>query len=263
MLVDIVEKLRLIHTQAMIDKVLATLPEQGFAHLDADTIVSSGSRQAALLAVSAVCDAIDAICQNKAKRAFCAVRPPGHHAEPQQAMGFCVFNNIAIGAAYALRHYKLQRIAILDFDVHHGNGTQAAFIDNPQVLYASSHEWPHYPGTGAASEKGMGNIINVPLPAGTTGSELREHYLQHILPALTNFNPQLLLISAGFDAHYADPLANLRLDKTDFIWLTEQLILVANDCCQGRIISVLEGGYNLNALAECVAAHVVCLMEVN
>jgi len=256
---DIQDKLRLIHSPQMVRQVLEKIPVQGYAYLDADTVVSPGTKQAALLAVSAVCDAVDKVYTGEADNAFCAVRPPGHHAEPQRAMGFCVFNNIAIAAEYARSQYHLQRVAIVDFDVHHGNGTQDAFYSQPQVFYASSHQAPFYPGTGAEWETGVGNILNLPLPSGTSGAELREKYQARIFPALKAFNPQLLLISAGFDAHQDDPLASLRLIVDDYSWLTQQLLAIAGDCCGGRVVSVLEGGYNLQALAESVAAHISCL----
>lgn len=253
---DIHSKLALIHSQAMIERVLSTRPAQGLAYLDADTAVSPGSLQAALRAVASVCDAVDKVSSGQADNAFCAVRPPGHHATPNQSMGFCLFNNIAIAAEYARCHHALQRIAIVDFDVHHGNGTQAAFYQQPQVLYASSHQWPHYPGSGDRTETGVGNIINVPLAAGSDGQQFRAQYREIILPAVRRFNPELLLVSAGFDAHRDDPLASLRLVEEDFRWVTEQLRSVADACCQGRIISSLEGGYHLKALAASVAAHV-------
>ncbi len=186
--------------------------------------------------------------------------PPGHHAEPQHAMGFCLFNNVAIAAEYARQRYQLERIAIVDFDVHHGNGTQAAFYHQPNVLYASSHEMPHYPGTGYPSETGVGNIINVPLASGDTGDEFKEKYERIIFPALNAFKPELLLISAGFDAHQDDPLASINLVEDDFRWVTQALMEIANRHCKGRIISVLEGGYDLTALAASVSVHVKTLM---
>lgn len=260
---DVEDKLALIHTPAMIRRVLDKIPSHGLAYLDADTVVSTGSRQAALLAVSAICDAVDKVCVGKADNAFCALRPPGHHAEPTHAMGFCLFNNIAIAAEYARTRHNIKKVAIVDFDVHHGNGTQMAFYKQPQVFYASSHQWPYYPGSGAASETGVGNIVNVPLPAGTTGPELQEKYRNIIFPALKAFQPQLLLISAGFDAHKDDPLASLKLVESDYQWLTKQLMLIADECCSGRIISTLEGGYDLNALAASVATHVACLAGID
>ncbi|MGZ4968946.1 MAG: histone deacetylase family protein [Methylobacter sp.] len=255
-----IEQVRLIHSQSYIDAILEAIPEQGKHYLDHDTVLSTGSGQAAFRAVGAVCDAVDKVLTGKADNAFCAVRPPGHHAEPQQAMGFCLFNNIAIAANYARQHYQLKRIAIVDFDVHHGNGTQAAFYSEPDVLYASSHEMPHYPGTGHPAEIGVGNIINVPLAAGDSGIEFRQKYSNIILPALKKFKPDLLLISAGFDAHKDDPLASIMLVEDDFKWITLELMAIAGNSCNGRIISALEGGYNLNALAASVAIHVKTLM---
>jgi acetoin utilization deacetylase AcuC-like enzyme len=259
---DIQDKIGLIHGKTMIAKVLSTIPEHGYANFDADTVVSPGSKQAALRAVAAACDAVDRICTGQNARAFCATRPPGHHAMPDYAMGFCLFNNVAIAAEYARSRYGLTRIAIVDFDVHHGNGTQAAFFDQPQVLYASSHQWPHYPGTGHPSENGVGNIINVALPTGSGSDVFRDKYRQSILPAVKTFNPELILVSAGFDAHRDDPLASLGLVDDDYRWVTDELISIATACCQGRIISVLEGGYNLSALANSVAAHVGSLMGI-
>lgn len=256
---DVEEKLALIHTPAMIRRIFEKIPPHGLAYLDADTVVSPGSRQAALLAVSTICDAVDMVLGRGANNAFCALRPPGHHAEPTHAMGFCLFNNIAIAAEHARLAHKLEKVAIVDFDVHHGNGTQVAFYQQPQVFYASSHQWPFYPGSGAISETGVGNIVNVPLPAGTSGVELKAKYRNIVFPALRAFKPQLLLISAGFDAHKDDPLASLQLVEADYQWLTLELMAVADECCDGRIVSTLEGGYNLKALAASVATHVACL----
>jgi acetoin utilization deacetylase AcuC-like enzyme len=260
---DAEDKLALVHTPAMIRHVLEKIPKHGLAYLDADTVVSPASGQSALLAVSAICDAVDRILDGQADNAFCALRPPGHHAEPTHAMGFCLFNNIAIAAEHARTRHKIGKVAIVDFDVHHGNGTQAAFYKQAEVLYASSHQWPFYPGSGAASETGVGNIVNVPLPAGTAGAEFREKYRKIILPALRTFKPELLLISAGFDAHKDDPLASLQLVEADYLWLTQQLMAIADECCAGRIVSTLEGGYNLKALAASVAAHVACLAGID
>lgn len=254
------QQIALIHPEEHIKRIRGAVPAQGMRHLDSDTVLSSGSKAAAYRAVGAVCDAVDQVLTEKADNAFCAVRPPGHHAEPKRAMGFCLFNNIAIAAEYARQRHKLDRIAIVDFDVHHGNGTQAAFYHQPQVLYASSHEMPHYPGTGYPWETGMGNIINAPLAAGDTGTAFREKYEDIIFPALTNFKPQLLLISAGFDAHKDDPLASINLVENDYHWVTEALLEIAGRTCKSRIVSVLEGGYNLKALAASVAVHVKTLM---
>jgi len=254
------QQIRLIHSQFYIDAIRAAIPEQGKHYLDHDTVLSPGSEKAAFRAVGAVCDAVDKILTGKADNAFCAIRPPGHHAEPASAMGFCLFNNVAIAAEYARRHYHLERIAIVDFDVHHGNGTQAAFYNQPDVLYASSHQMPNYPGTGYPTETGIGNIINVPLTAGDSGFEFRQKYSAIILPALKSFKPELLLVSAGFDAHRDDPLAAIMLVEDDFRWITKELMDIADCYCGGKIISALEGGYNLNALATSVAVHVKTLM---
>ena len=256
------QQIRLIHPQFHLETIRAAIPKHGEHYLDHDTVVSPGSELAALRAVGAVCDAVDKIMKGKADNAFCAIRPPGHHAEPELAMGFCLFNNVAIAAGYALQHYHLKRIAIVDFDVHHGNGTQAAFYKQADVLYASSHEMPNFPGTGYPTETGVGNIINVPLAAGTTGVEFRQKYNTIILPALKHFKPDLLLLSAGFDAHKDDPLASIRLVEDDFRWITQELMNIADRYCAGRIISALEGGYDLKALAASVAVHVKTLMGV-
>lgn len=253
-------QIRLVHTQAHIDTVLSAVPRHGLHYLDSDTVLSPGSGKAALRAIGAVCDAVDKILAGEADNAFCAVRPPGHHAESERAMGFCLFNNIAIAAKYARTHHHLQRIAIVDFDVHHGNGTQAAFYEQPAVLYASSHEIPHYPGTGYPSETGVGNIVNVPLAAGDSGAEFRHKYSRIILPTLRAFKPELLLVSAGFDAHRDDPLASIGLVEDDYQWVTQELMEIAGIYCGGRMISILEGGYNLKALAASAAVHVKTLL---
>lgn len=258
---DTRQKIELIHPPQFIDSILNAVPKQDFHALDSDTILSPGSGNAALRAVSAVCDAVDKIVSGDADNAFCAIRPPGHHAEPRRAMGFCLFNNIAITAEYARSKYKIERVAIVDFDVHHGNGTQAAFYQQPNVLYASTHEMPNYPGTGYPTETGAGNIINVPLAPFSTGIEFREKISTIILPALNKFKPELLLISAGFDAHKDDPLASIMLEKEDYAWITGKLMKIADAYCEGRIISALEGGYHLDALAASVAAHVAVLLQ--
>ncbi len=255
------ELLLLNHTQALIQQNLQKPDEGQILPIDADTQLSPGSSMAAQLAVSAVCDAVDQLIAGAAENAFCAVRPPGHHAEPGRSMGFCLFNNVAIAALYALRQYALKRVAIIDFDVHHGNGTQTTFEKNPAVLFASSHEMPNYPGTGFASETGMGNIINVPLKTGTNGAELRRLYNEKIFPAVRKFKPELMLISAGFDAHKDDPLGGIQLVEADYAWLTGEIKKIAKEVCEGRIISVLEGGYQLKALANSVQAHVLALMR--
>lgn len=254
------QQICLIHSLAYIETIRAAVPKQGKHFLDTDTVLSPGSEKSAFRAVGAVCDAVDRILAGQADNAFCAIRPPGHHAEPDMAMGFCLFNNVAIAAEYARRQYQLERIAIVDFDVHHGNGTQAAFYSQPDVLYASSHQMPHYPGTGHPTESGAGNVINVPLAAGDTGTEFRQKYNGIILPALRRFKPDLLIISAGFDAHKDDPLASIRLEEDDFQWITQELMDIADCYCGGKIISALEGGYNLDALAASVAVHVKTLL---
>jgi len=249
-----------IHPEDFVESVLAAVPAQGTRALDGDTVLSPGSGIAARHAAGAVCAAVDAVAEGDAANAFCAVRPPGHHATPRQAMGFCLFNNVAIGAAHARAAHGLRRAAVVDFDVHHGNGTQAAFERDPGFFLASTHQAPLYPGTGARSERGVGNIVNVPLPPGTTGTTFRGAVTDEILPALTAFRPDIILVSAGFDAHEADPLAALRLTEADFGWVTEVLVDAARRLCGGRLVSTLEGGYDLDALAASAAAHVRALM---
>ncbi len=253
-----------IHAPAYVDGVLARMPrtvETPPVHLDADTIVSYGSHEAALRAAGAVVAAVDAVLGGANRSAFCAVRPPGHHAEPDQAMGFCIFNNAAIGAAHARAVYGLRRVAVIDFDVHHGNGTQAAFAADPDLFYGSTHQSPLYPGTGAACEHGIAdNIVNVPLAAGAAGDAFAAAYGDHILPALDRFAPELILVSAGFDGHALDPLAGLRLREGDFVWLTTELAGLARRHCRGGLVSTLEGGYDLAALAASASAHVATLM---
>lgn len=248
------------HPRAFVDAVLAALPEEGRAAFDADTIVSAGSREAILRAAGAVCAAVDAVVAGEGANAFCAVRPPGHHAEPMHPMGFCIFNAIAVGALRARAVHGLQRVAVVDFDVHHGNGTQAIFAADPDLFYASTHQFPLYPGTGAAEEVGVGNLVNAPLPGGTASDGFKRAFDSRVLPALRRFKPDLILISAGFDAHRADPLAGLNLESADFGWATDALCAVAGDVCAGRVVSVLEGGYELAALAESAACHVERLM---
>ena len=254
------DRVRLIHTQAHVDHVLGGIPTQGQAHLDPDTVVSPRSGDAALHAVGAVCAAVDAVIAGDCRNAFCGLRPPGHHAEPDRVMGFCLFNNIAIAAEHARKQHHLHRVAIVDFDVHHGNGTQAAFSKNPDVLYASTHQSPWYPGTGSVSEIGVGNIFNAPLKTGSGSDEFRAAMESRILPAVDAFKPELLLVSAGFDAHRDDPLAGLNLVEEDYAWITKKLMELADRHARGRLVSALEGGYNLEALGESVAVHVQTLM---
>jgi len=248
-----------VHTGEMIENVLGDAPTIGWRRLDPDTVMSAASAEAALRAAGAVCAAIDAAMADTSARAFCAVRPPGHHATHDVAMGFCLFNSVAVGAAHAIAAHGLERVAIVDFDVHHGNGTQDIFWNDARVLYASSHQWPLYPGTGARSETGAGNIVNAPLPPGAGSAAFRTAYETIVLPALDAFAPELVMISAGFDAHRLDPLANLNLDADDYAWITERLVEVAEKHAQGRVVSSLEGGYSLTALRESTAAHVAAL----
>jgi acetoin utilization deacetylase AcuC-like enzyme len=251
-----------IHPQRLIDRLLAAVPQSGHVGIDADTILSPASGHAALRAAGAVVAAVDSVMAGEADNAFCAVRPPGHHAEPGRPMGFCLFNNIAIGALRARDVHGLARVAVVDFDVHHGNGTQARFADDPSLFYASTHQFPLYPGTGAASETGVGNIVNVPLRPMAGSRDFRLGFSREILPALDAFRPEMLLISAGFDAHRSDPLAQLQLDESDYTWVSEQLLEIARAHAGGRVVSALEGGYDLHALGASVAAHVRVLMSV-
>jgi len=250
-----------IHDPAYIAAALAAVPRTGRTALDPDTVLSPGSGSAALRAAGGVMAAVDAVVAGQARNAFCAVRPPGHHAEPGHAMGFCVFNSIAVAARHAQAVHGLKRVAIVDFDVHHGNGTQAVAERDPMLFFASSHQFPLYPGTGAAGETGMGNVINTPLAAGANGAAFRWAFETKILPALDGFMPDLLLISAGFDAHRADPLAGLELEEADFSWVSMRLVEAARRHCHGRLVSVLEGGYDLRALAASANAHVRALMQ--
>lgn len=257
------DQLLLVHPAAHVDAILAIRPAQGQGvALDADTIMSAGSADAALRAAGGACAAVDAVLSGRADAAFAAVRPPGHHAEPDRAMGFCLFNNAAIAALHARRTWGLTRVAVLDFDVHHGNGTQAMFEPDKNLFYASSHQSPCYPGTGHANERGVAdNIVNAPLPPGADSAAFRAAWSRIILPALDAFAPELVVVSAGFDAHVADPLAQLRVQTPDYAWITRELLRIADTHTGGRIVSVLEGGYDLTALAEATAAHVRELIQ--
>ena len=256
------EQVELIHDPDFVDEVEALVPTSGYATLDGgDTVMSPGSWEAVMRCVGAACAGVDDVMTGQARNVFCATRPCGHHAEPDRAMGFCIFNQAAIAAVHALETYDLSRVAVIDFDVHHGNGTQAAFWNRPELFYASSHQSPFYPGTGAASEQGVAhNIVNVPLHRGCDSAQYRLQTAAVILPALRRFDPQLIIISAGFDAHTSDPLAQLNLTDEDYRWVTAELMKIADDCCEGRIVSVLEGGYSLAALASSTAVHVETLM---
>src|SRR5215469_6907949 len=256
------EDLLRVHSPRHVESILGAVPKTGHVGIDADTVLSPASGEAALRAAGAVVAAVDAVVAGEGDNAFCAVRPPGHHAEPERAMGFCLFNNIAVGALRARAVHELHRVAVIDFDVHHGNGTQAAFEAEDGLFYASTHQSPLYPGTGSASETGVGNIVNVPLRPMSGSSQFRAAMTQRILPALDAFRPELVLISAGFDAHRSDPLAQLMLDEEDYTWVTEKLIEIADRHAGGRLVSALEGGYDLPALGASVAAHLRVLMSV-
>ncbi len=248
------------HAEAHIRHVGQAAPGQGIVHLDGDTAMAPGSLEAAYRAAGAVCAAVGAVVEGRAKNAFCAVRPPGHHAEADRAMGFCLFNNIAIAAPEARTVHGLERIAVVDFDVHHGNGTEAMFQNDANLVYLSTHQSPLYPGTGQAESRGVGNIFNAPLPPFSGSEAFRRAFTETLLPALEGFGPELVLISAGFDAHKDDPLANLNLLEDDYAWVTAELVAVAERHAGGRLVSTLEGGYNLAALGRSAAAHVGELM---
>jgi acetoin utilization deacetylase AcuC-like enzyme len=254
------EQIARVHPESHIARLEEIAPAEGFRRIDADTSMSPGSLEAAYRAAGAVVYAVDEVMAGRARNGFCAVRPPGHHAEPQTAMGFCLFNNIAIGTLHARKTHGCERVAVVDFDVHHGNGTQAAFECDPSLLYISTHQWPLYPGTGRASEQGLGNIYNRCLPPGAGSEEFRAVMSDAVIPALEQFRPDFIFISAGFDAHIADPLANLRLTEADFGWATAELVKAADRLCRGRVVSALEGGYDLEALAASARAHVRALM---
>lgn len=250
------------HDVGYVDMIMDNVPIHGHVRLDPDTVMSEGSGEAAKRASGAAVAAVDAVINGEAKNAFCAVRPPGHHAESSKAMGFCLFNSAAVAAIHARAKHGLKRVCVIDFDVHHGNGTQHTFEHIDGLFYASSHQWPAYPGTGAASETGdFANICNVPLAPGTGSDGFRVAYTETVLPAIRTFAPELLIISAGFDAHKKDPLAQLELETQDYRWVTDQLLDLADDVCDGRTISLLEGGYDLDALRDSTVEHVKSLME--
>ena len=255
--------LKIAHNTNYVNEVEKSFPEKGLFFLDGDTIVSPGSKEASLDAVGSIIAAIDGVQNKEFRNAFCAVRPPGHHAERNKAMGFCIYNNVAVGAHYLLEKYKLNKIAIIDFDVHHGNGTQDIFYDNEKVLYISTHQYPYYPGTGGNDERGKyNNILNIPLPAGTSSEEYLNAY-EYVLKKLKEFKPEFVLFSAGFDAHEDDPLAQLQLKSKDFYDLTKRTLDLTKSSSRGKVVSILEGGYDLNSLMESTKLHVNALLEDN
>lgn len=250
-----------VHPKAHIDAVRAAAPESGLISLDADTHMSPGSLGAAFRGAGACVRAVDMVLGGDAQNVFCAVRPPGHHAERETPMGFCLFGNVSIAAKYALEHHGLKRVVVVDFDVHHGNGTQDLLEGDARVFFASTHQMPLYPGTGHAHEDGaFGNVLNVPLDANSGSQAMRRAYRDVVFPAVAKFRPELILISAGFDAHRDDPLAQLNWSTDDFAWVTAGICDIADRCCQGRLVSTLEGGYDLTALGQSAAAHVKILM---
>jgi acetoin utilization deacetylase AcuC-like enzyme len=257
------EQLTRVHPADYVEAILAIRPPPGeLAQIDGDTVMSTRSAEAAQHAAGAVVAGVDAVMAGKVRTVFAAVRPPGHHALPSVPGGFCLFNSVAVGALHAQTVYGLERVAIIDFDVHHGQGTQAVVASDPRLFYASSHQSPLYPGTGSPRERGLdGNVVNVPLPAGSGSMEFRAAWSERILPALDAFAPQLVIVSAGFDAHRDDPLAQLNVETADFVWLTEELLAIADRHAKGRLVSALEGGYDLDALAESVVTHVQALMR--
>ena len=255
--------LEITHNSDYINFVKESFPKKGLSFLDGDTIVSPGSKEATSDAVGSIITAIDGVQNNEFKNAFCAVRPPGHHAEKNKAMGFCIYNNVAVGANYLINKYKLKKVAIIDFDVHHGNGTQDIFYDNEKILYISTHQYPFYPGSGTEQEKGKhNNIFNIPLPAGTTSEEYLNAY-EFVLKKISQFKPEFILLSAGFDAHKNDPLAQFQLESKDFYEITKRTLELSKLYCDGKVVSILEGGYDLLALQESTKAHVDALIEFN
>jgi acetoin utilization deacetylase AcuC-like enzyme len=257
------EEMTRVHPQDYVEAILGIRPGPGeHVHVDGDTVVSQGSAEAIQRAAGAVVAGVEAVMEGKVRTAFAAVRPPGHHAAPSVPGGFCLINNAAVGARHAQAKYGVERVAIVDFDVHHGQGTQAVVEPDPTLFYASTHQYPLYPGTGSSRETGTDhNVVNVPLRAGSGSAEFRAAWGEHILPMLDDFAPELIIVSAGFDAHRADPLAQLDVETEDFVWLTEELLAIADRHAQGRLVSVLEGGYDLAALAESATTHVQSLMR--
>ena len=252
-----------VHDTKYINLIKNSIPTKGFSSLDGDTIISPGSKNATFDAAASIITAIDGIQNKEYKNAFCNVRPPGHHCNQNKAAGFCILNNIAIGAKYLLNKYKYKRVAIVDFDVHHGNGTQDIFYENENVLFISTHQYPYYPGSGAEYEKGkFNNILNIPLPAGTNSEEYLSAF-EHALKKLKEFRPEFVLISAGFDSHVRDPLAQFQLETEDFYTITKRILEASKNFCNGKVISILEGGYDLQALQDSTKRHVDALLEFN
>ena len=253
--------IELVHSNKYLEKIKTLKVKKSLICLDADTYFSEGSYEASILGVCGVINAIDYVMKNKNNRAFVSSRPPGHHAEPEKAMGFCIFSNAAIAAKYALRKYELSKVAVLDFDVHHGNGTQEAFIKNPNLIYASTHEMPLFPGTGYTDEVGEGNIFNSPLNPFTETKEFISRWKNILLPKINDLNPDLIIISAGFDAHKNDPLSSVNLESIDFKNITDLIVGLSDNCCNGNIISILEGGYNLTSLKQSLNYHLNSLSK--
>ena len=257
------EILKITHTEEYIENIKTSFPRNGLKFLDGDTVISPGSKQAVYDAAGSVIKAINGIENGEFKNAFCAVRPPGHHAEKEKAMGFCIYNNVAVGANYLIEKYKYNKIAIIDFDVHHGNGTQNIFYDNEKVLFISTHQYPYYPGSGSEKEKGdFNNVLNIPLEAGTSAEKYLNAY-ENVLNKVREFKPEFLLFSAGFDAHIDDPLAQLELSSEDFYKITKRTLEISKSFCNGNVVSILEGGYDLKALQESTKRQVDALIEFN
>ncbi len=250
-----------VHKKNYLDNINFKFPKNGIKFLDGDTVVSPGSKEAALDAVGSILLGIDQIVNKQFKNTFCSIRPPGHHAESDKAMGFCIYNNVAVGASYLLNYYKYNKVAIIDFDVHHGNGTQQIFYNNPSILYISTHQYPFYPGTGSSNEKGVSNnILNIPLNSGTS-SNIYFNSFESVIKKLKDYKPEFILLSSGFDAHIKDPLAQINLKSRDFYEITKRIVDIANDVCDGKIVSILEGGYDFDALRESSYQHVKALIE--
>ena len=251
------------HDADYVDLVKKSFPSKGFSSLDGDTIISPGSKEATFDAAGSIISAIDGVQNKEFKNAFCNIRPPGHHCNQNKAAGFCILNNIAIGAKYLLKKHKYKKVAIVDFDVHHGNGTQDIFYENKNILFISTHQYPYYPGTGSEQEKGkFNNILNIPLPAGTSSEEYLNAF-EHVLKKLEEFKPEFILISAGFDAHKNDPLAQFNLNTEDYYTITLRLLKASKRFCDGKVVSILEGGYDLQALKDSTKRHVDALLEFN